>query len=316
MNITRIFFVADLHGSDLCFRKSLSAVKIYKANVLIIGGDLTGKAIVPIVENPDGSYTASFLGMVYALKTREELANLEKKISSVGYYPYCTAQQEFEELSANETKINELFLQLMSERVRSWIKMAEERSKADGVKFFMLPGNDDVKSIDSIIDSSEYVINPEGKVLYIDNKYSMISTGYSNITPWNCPRDIPESELAQKIETMVSRVENLKDCIFCFHCPPHDTGIDMAPKLEDLKPVMSGGQLELVPVGSVAVRAAIEKYQPLLGLHGHIHESRGIYRLGHTLCVNPGSEYTEGVLRGVIVNLDEKGLRGYTFTSG
>ena len=72
----------------------------------------------------------------------------------------------------------------------------------------------------------------------------------------------------------------------------------------------------LTSVGSTAVRSAIEKFQPLLGLHGHIHESKGSIKIGRTLCVNPGSEYSEGVLKGVMMNLDEKGVRSFQFTSG
>ena len=47
----------------------------------------------------------------------------------------------------------------------------------------------------------------------------------------------------------------------------------------------------MIHAGSTAVRASIEKHQPLVGLHGHIHESKGFVTLGRTLCLNPGSEY-------------------------
>ena len=70
----------------------------------------------------------------------------------------------------------------------------------------------------------------------------------------------------------------------------------------------------MASVGSIAVRAAIEKYQPLLGLHGHIHESRSAQKIGRTLCINPGSEYGEGVLRGILLELSSKGLEDHVFT--
>jgi len=66
----------------------------------------------------------------------------------------------------------------------------------------------------------------------------------------------------------------------------------------------------------VAVREAIEKYKPLLGLHGHIHESRGVVNIGRTLCINPGSEYGEGIIRGAIVDLAKDKVLSYQLTSG
>jgi len=68
--------------------------------------------------------------------------------------------------------------------------------------------------------------------------------------------------------------------------------------------------------GSKSVRRAIEKYQPLLGLHGHIHESQSVAKIGKTTCINPGSEYGEGVLRGCIVILGDGKIEGYQMTRG
>jgi Icc-related predicted phosphoesterase len=68
-------------------------------------------------------------------------------------------------------------------------------------------------------------------------------------------------------------------------------------------------------VGSKAVRRAIETYQPILSLHGHIHESRGVATIGRTVCINPGSEYPDGVLRGAIVDFDRDGVKSYVLTS-
>jgi len=315
--MTRIFFACDVHGSEKVFMKFLNASKVYKADVIILGGDLTGKIIVPIRQQPSGSFRTNFLGTEFVVKTDQELRDLEKRIRDVGYYPYCASSAEFEELHADKSKMSALFLRLMIERVREWIKIAEERLKNRKTKCFILPGNDDAMDIGPVIDSSAYVVNPEGKVVHIDDDREMISCGYSNITPWRCPRDIDEEELAKKIETMIREVENMERCIFNFHCPPYDSQIDSASKLdEQLRPVLKIGQVEMIPAGSTAIRASIEKHQPSLGLHGHIHESRGAYKLGKTLCLNPGSEYSEGILRGVVLNLDKKGISGYLFTSG
>jgi len=313
---TRIFFTCDIHGSEVCFRKFVNAGKFYRVDILILGGDLTGKRIIPILEQPDGSYRATFLGKDYSVRSREELERLERLIRDSGCYPYRTHPDELAELS-DESKLHRVFLQLIRESLERWISIAEERLKDTGIRCFIMPGNDDPPQVGEILEQSEFIINPEGKVVEVDPHHEMISLGYSNLTPWRCPRDIPENELKAKIEQLVSEVENLENCIFNLHCPPYDSGLDMAPALdENLRPIVKGGQIYYVAVGSTAVRESIETYQPLLGLHGHIHESRGVCRIGRTLCLNPGSEYTEGILRGAILNLDEKKVKGYALTSG
>ena len=102
------------------------------------------------------------------------------------------------------------------------------------------------------------------------------------------------------------------------HVPPYDSGIDSAPELdENMRPKLGpGGQVMITPVGSTAVRKAIESYQPMLSLHGHVHEARGFVKIGKTLCLNPGSEYLEGILRGVLIQIDKGKVRDFIFTSG
>jgi len=316
--MTKILYTSDLHGSSLCFRKFLSAGKIFKADVLIIGGDLTGKAIVPIIEQPNGSYKAFFFDKTHIANTNEELEKLKSTIADSGLYPYITASiQNFEDIANNEKKFEKLFSSLMSTRIQEWIKLFEEHYKSSNVKFFLLPGNDDSFDIDSVINESKCVINPEGKVCWIDDYHEMISTGYANITPWNCPRDVSEDTLAEKIENMVSKIENLENSIFNFHCPPYNTKLDIAPKLdENLQIVLEGGQIVSEHVGSVAIYNSIKKYQPLLGLHGHIHESRAFQRIGRTLCINPGSGYTEGTLHYAFINLDKESVKSFSVNIG
>jgi hypothetical protein len=298
--------------------KFVNVAKFYKADVLILGGDLTGKMIVPIVELSDGSFRTVLLGENYAFRSEDELSQTINKISAVGFYPYLTSQEEMADLDASNEKVNALFKKLMIESVKKWVGLAEERLKGTGVKCFINAGNDDAFEVDSVLENSQYVIHPEGKVVSIDDEHEMISCGFSNVTPWRCPRDISEEELAAKIGEMAQKVEDMEKCIFNIHCPPVGTGIDQAPRLDkELKPTLApGGQPEMMSVGSTAVRESIEKYQPMLGLHGHIHELKGTFKLGKTLCINPGSEYTEGILRGFLADISEKGFRDYLFTAG
>jgi Icc-related predicted phosphoesterase len=285
--------------------------------MLILGGDITGKMIIPIIEQHDSTYRCQFSDSKYELKTKEQLEKMEKDIRMSGQYPYLTNQTEIEELSNNNDKMNKLFLNLVLRTLERWMKLAEERLGDTNINCYITGGNDDWPEIDSVLKNSDKIINPEGLVVDIDGHHEMISCGYSNITPWKCPRDIPEEELADKINAMASKVQNMENCIFNLHCPPYSTGIDTAPELDDqFKQVIRSGQPMMIPVGSIAVRKAIEKYNPLLGLHGHIHESRGYFELGRTLCLNPGSEYSQGILRGVIVDIDEKKIKDYLLTSG
>ena len=235
----------------------------------------------------------------------------------MGYYIYRTTPEEMDHLSSNDAAIEELFSRVMTESIQRFLQHAKEYLKGTGIRFYVQVGNDDPLEVRALLDESDFAINPEEKVIEIDQFHEMISLGHSNLTPWNCPGDIPEKELQEKIEHLASQVTNMNNCIFNLHCPPFDTELDIAPELdENLTVVFRQGKINMVSVGSTAVKESIEKHQPLLGLHGHIHESRGTYKIGRTVCINPGSEYSEGVLRGVIVNLDKKGMKGYQFVSG
>lgn len=315
--MTLVFFTTDVHGSERCFMKFVNAGSFYGADVIVLGGDVTGKMIVPLVEQPDGSYEADFVGTIHRVKTKAEIDELVKNIRYSGYYPFMATKEQVEELKASKEKVDELFGKLMAETMERWVRIAEERLRPKGIRCFITPGNDDRFVIDEVLSRSDYVENPEGKVVEIDKDHEMISTGWSNPTPWNSPRETSEEDLERRIEEMASRVRNMSNCIFNTHVPPIDTPLDSAPKLDkNLKAVTSGGQLVMISAGSRAVRNAITRHQPLVGLHGHIHESKAFCKIGRTLCLNPGSEYGEGVLRGVLLKLDRNGLKSYVFTQG
>ena len=314
----RVYFTTDVHGSEVCFKKFVNAGKFYKANVAILGGDITGKAVIPIMEKPDGTFHCKFIGESLRVKKGKELDDLMQRIKAIGYYPYPTSPSETEELSQNHEKLEAVFLELTKESVRRWVEIAEERLRNTGIKCYLSPGNDDSYAIDPILNESEYVINPNEKIVTINGDIEMISLGNANITPWNCPRDIPEEKLFQKIDNLASQLKNTEKSIFNIHVPPYGSGIDSAPELDqELKPKLEpGGSYKMISVGSKAVHETILKYQPLLGLHGHIHESKGFIKLGRTLCLNPGSEYQEGILRGVLVQLSDGEIKDFMFVSG
>jgi Icc-related predicted phosphoesterase len=314
-----IFFTSDIHGSEICFKKFINAGKYYEVDAIILGGDIVGKMVVPIVERSDGTYIAEFLGerKVVRQNDPESLEKLKWAIKNNGFYPYYIDEEKFSQTMADEQKKAAVFKEAITESLEGWIKFAEERLKGTRIKCFITPGNDDPYFIDEILAKSSVIVNPEEQCIYLDNEHEMISSGYANITPWHCPRDISEEELAAKLDRLCSLVKNMDRCIFNFHCPPYNTILDIAPMLdENLKAVTIGGAIMESNVGSTAVLNAIKKYQPLISLHGHIHESRGDCKIGRTLCINPGSEYSQGILRGVVIYLGKNKVKNFVLTSG
>jgi Icc-related predicted phosphoesterase len=302
--MTRVFFCTDLHGSEVCFRKFLHAGGAYQANVVIMGGDCTGKMLVPVVSDGNGSYTCEWLGHTEHLSSPDELAVQEKQISNNGLYPVRMSKEELETLTADPERLSERFRAAMLDRLRAWMRLAEERLGDSGLEVIFVPGNDDEFAIDAVLAQSDLIEAPEGTVIRIaDGQHEMLNLAWSNKTPWDTPRECSEEELAEKIRVLAEQIENMDRAIFNIHVPPYGTGLDTAPELENGVRLKRGGAIT-GPVGSTAVRDAILHYQPLLSLHGHIHEARGTQKLGRTVSINPGSSYSDWSLQGVIVDLD------------
>jgi uncharacterized protein len=312
----RIFFATDIHGSDTCWRKFLNSGKHYDADAIVLGGDMTGKAVIPMVDAGDGRWYATLLENRHDLNNEDEAREFEEAVKRRGYYPFRTTPEELREFQADDERTTELFHDLMLGRVQSWLDLADERLADTGLRCFVCPGNDDQFDVDEVIASAQRVEACEGRVVEIDG-FQLASTGWSNRTPWDTYREEDEPDLAKRIETVVSQVTAPPErTIFGFHCPPHGSGLDEAPELtEDMK-LKDAGRAP-VPLGSTAVREAIERHQPLLSLHGHIHESRGNTRIGRTLCINPGSSYEQGELLGAVVDLEGgKKVKRFVLTSG
>jgi Icc-related predicted phosphoesterase len=315
---TTIFFATDIHGSERCFMKFINSAKFYNAQVLILGGDITGKMMVPLVRRSNGAgYQATFLGEHVTLTSEEELAAFERRVRHAGGYPFRTTAEELAALEADRSLVDQLFTRLMVESVQRWCELAEQRLRGTGTRCFIDAGNDDEPAIVEVLKQAGYVEMPEGQVVLIDDEHEMISAGFANLTPWRAPRDIPDEELGRFIDAMAARLQRPEQAIFNIHVPPYGTGLDIAPLLDDnLKPVVVGGEIATGPVGSQAVRSAIERYQPLVSLHGHIHESRAVSKIGRTTCINPGSEYGDGNLRAALINLRGTKLLSYQLITG
>ena len=275
----------------------------------MLAGDLTGKAIVPIVSR-NGGYETELFGVRRTARSDEELAVLERDIADVGYYSFVTTSGDAERLATDEAARDALLERLMTERVEAWLRLATERLADQSVPMYLIPGNDDEFAIDAVLNGSQYVpVNADGKVLDIPGGLQLLASGWSNHTPWQTPREESEDELYTRLDALAQQVRDPRRSVFMIHVPPHDSGLDTAPILdENLRPTVSAGDVLRGPVGSTAVRRLIEAYQPVLAIHGHIHESGGERRIGDTLCINPGSEANHGILRGYLVDIGKKGI--------
>ena len=308
----KIFFVTDIHGSNVCYRKFLNALKAYKVDVGILLGDLTGKVLVPLVERAGGGWETTLMGTHTEVNTAAELAELKKTVEMLGYYWVHQTPDEFRTHRDDSGKVDVLFKQLMLARLKEWIALADERLAGTSFKVYMAPGNDDHLEVDQVIEDSAAIVNCNNRNVMVGN-HEMITFAWTNPTPWNTPREKPDEELEPMLEELVAKVQDKKNAIFNFHAPPYGFALDLAPELT--KDLIQAADRK-IHVGSRAVAKMIEDYQPLLGLHGHIHESRGVQKIRRTTIINPGSEYSEGILKGVVVVLEKDKVKDYVFTSG
>ena len=310
-----LYYASDVHGSEQCWRKFLGAGRFYGVQALIMGGDLTGKAIVPIIVEGE-SFRARFLGEDQMGSGADQLGKLEGAIRYNGMYPWRASAEQVSAAESDAGLQHELFEQVMTDELRRWLDLADERMPQYGIEVFVMPGNDDPWSCDEVIAAAAHVRACDGQIVRFGG-HEMISSAYANPTPWNSPRELDEDALYAQLKGLSERLESPETAIFNLHVPPYDTGLDTANEMNpDLTLVYKSGQPNPIPVGSTAVRQVIEEYQPLLALHGHIHESRGEARIGRTLCINSGSEYNSGRIHGVTVKLGASDVVSHQFVIG
>ena len=320
--LTRLFFASDFHGSQRIFRKFLNAAKHYEAHVLVMGGDVVGKLAIPVICEGNGSFRAHLMGRTERLEGPTDLQGFEDRLGTLGYYSKVMDEDEYQAIQSDPVAVDRLFHDLARERLASWIYLAETRLAGSGVKCFVMGGNDDEPEVLELLKDAnmQSVVFCEGKEVQIDDHHTMITIGFSNRTPWRTPREVDDEDLGAMIEGLADKVADAQHAIFNLHVPPVDSTLDTCPMLDwNTDPptqIVKAGQAVLHGAGSKAVRRAIETHQPLLSLHGHIHEFGGVVKIGRTTAVNPGSEYGEGVLRGCLLTLSKDEVKNYQLTAG
>ncbi len=297
----RLYYASDIHGSDMLWRKFLKAGAFYEVGTLIMGGDLCGKGLAPVVRT-NGGWTLPVAGEERHVGDEAELEQLEALVRQSGFYPRRMSADEFDRLS-DPAALEAVFEETLVESVRTWMELADERLRDSDVTAYVMPGNDDPWGVDEPLEGRAKVVACDDKVVGVGD-HELLSLGWSNPTPWHTARELDEDSLYARIKKLAEQLESPQSAIFNIHVPPYDSGLDTATELDEtLKPVLVGGHPHEIPVGSTAVRQLIEEYQPVLALHGHIHESRGMVEIGRTVCINPGSNYGTGRIDGAVVAL-------------
>ena len=250
------------------------------------------------------------------------MAEFKRTLQTLGFYWQEMDPEEYLEYEGNQERIDGLFDVLAKDRLAGWVALAEERLAGTPVRVYLCGGNDDTEAVLTALDEApqDRVVNAENRVVPIDDEHVVVTVGYSTPTPWETPRERSESEIAGVIDKLMTEVPDPSRAVFNFHCPPLDSSLDTCLKLDASvwppTPLLQNGQPIYYGAGSQAVADALESLQPTVGLHGHIHESRGMTTYGRTPAYNPGSEYGEGVLRGLIVAISAGEVIGHQFTSG
>jgi Icc-related predicted phosphoesterase len=268
-----------------------------------MGGDVTGKVVVPLVED-GGAYVAELFGRAERAGSEEELEDLERRIRANGMYPHRMSAAEVERVAAlSEEAREQWFAEVMLVTFERWLALAEERLTDAAVRCFVMPGNDDPPAVDGAIERAARVEGCDDRVVEFGG-YAMVSLGYSNRTPFDSPRELDEDELYRRICALADAAGAMERCVFNLHVPPIDSTLDTCAALDEhLEVVMAGSEPKLIAAGSTAVREAIERYQPLVSLHGR------------TLCINPGSDYHTGRIAGCLLQLRPDGVR-HQFVTG
>lgn len=311
-----IYFATDIHGSETCFRKFLNAGAFYGVDAVILGGDVAGKGLIPLTQGTNGGWRATLFGKPVELGSEDELAEFERRMRLQGYYPYRTTPDEVAELGKHGEALDRAFEKAIGRSVEEWVGLADEKLEAAGIPCLVMPGNDDPPLVKRTMNQATWLTQAEDRIVEL-GPYQVLSLGYSTPTPWDSPREITEDEMRAKLARLTALLEPGRPTLFNVHNPPFDTGTDRAYELTpDMRIRTAGGEPTLAPVGSVAVREVIEEVQPMLALHGHIHESRAMSSVGRTKVCNPGSVYMEGALQGVIVSLDRDRVKSHKFVTG
>ena len=233
--------MTDLHGSEICWKKFLNAGSFYGADVVILGGDVTGKAMVPIVQRANGTWEASLQDHRDTLESEDAIVEFEKRVMDRGYYPIRVSDQEYVAMQEDEVLVDKRFKEVMLDGTERWIAMAEEKLANTGIRVIACPANDDMFEIDDLLSGAQVVETGDE-----DDRSSSATSRWSR---WagrtrrpGTPSARPRSPSWRPGSIERSRGHRSETTIFNFHAPPYGSKLDNAPALNPDLTYVSGGQ--------------------------------------------------------------------------
>ncbi|MGI0156450.1 MAG: metallophosphoesterase family protein, partial [Thermoplasmata archaeon] len=229
---TRIFFVADLHGSAICWRKFINAAKVYRADVLLVGGDIAAKTLTPIFEE-NGGWGVSVEGEKRTVSSLPDLERLEESLRDAATVPFRTNRREWEEMMAAPGKLDEVFERRTLEDLGRWLSWARGRIGTSPTRLCLGLGNDDLTSMEQVIAADEYAELTDREVLRLDDRHELLTLPYSNPTPWKTHRELTEEAIRGHLDAAAAKLERPESAVFNIHVPPYGTPLDLAPRLDD-----------------------------------------------------------------------------------
>lgn len=313
-----LFYAGDVHGSERCFLRFVNAARFYGVRTLVLGGDITGKVLVPIVRQ-GLTWRCEFLGRQECLRTEAEVAKMERRIRMSGQYPYVCDVDDFQRLMADEGYRRHVFERVMRAAVERWLELAEERLEGAGVRCCIMPGNDDGFFVDEALEGSRVVVNHDGCAVWLDDRFQMLGCSWSNPTPWRSPREEPPGGGAGAAPRP-GRGHGRGAA----RAP--EPQLPRAPARERARPGprAARGPLRL-PRGRRAPDGAGREHgrppahrEDAAGAVAARARARvaGDRQAEASLCVNPGSDYAGGVLKGCLVTLRPGQVLGFQLVEG
>ncbi|MBL1215327.1 MAG: hypothetical protein HND52_18315 [Ignavibacteriae bacterium] len=256
-------FISDLHGSVSRYEKLFTYIKNHKPDVLFLGGDLlsAGSGYYNGSINKRQNFLTEYFVKQFS-KLKNELAENYPRVILI--------------LGNDDARINEQHI-LDGEEIGLWNYINQKSVQIEEFKIYGY----------NFVPPTPFQLKDWEK--YDVSRY--VDTGC--ISPEAGKRTVAVDKSEIKFSTIKDDLKKLYDghtldkSIFLFHSPPHKTKLDRA--------ALDGKTIDHVSVdvnvGSIAIRRFIEKRQPMLTLHGHIHESSALTgcwqdKIGKTICFN------------------------------
>jgi uncharacterized protein len=300
----RCLIASDLHGSNACFKKLVALADEVRADICVVAGDISGKrAIIGYPENQEHIRFHED-GRNHTVRM-DEFEVLRAQWGNIGIYGI--------RVKDDVPSVDEVRLESEAKRLRltQWLDFAKKRFAPAGRRLFIMPGNDDSPDVVETLNFHNWATNIDDNVVRVGD-YALGGLGYSNPTPWQTYRELSESQLSSKLNSLAAALGDCDFPLVAIHVPPLDSGLDLAPEVVRLK----NGEFATRPgrsihVGSSEVHKFVTSFQPILLACGHCHDSAGFRFIGKSLCLNAGSVFQIGTLNAALVILERGSVKGF-----